>query len=241
MAGRFSLYPDLSVDENLRFFASVFGTTVDARVRPDRADLLAARGVRGPSRRRAVGRDEAEARPLLRPGASPGHPLSRRADHRRRRRLAARVLGPARTLKTGGLRSSSPRRTWTRRRAAIASRSCRTAVCWPSTRPRRRQRLLRPSAVRRARRARYNALLALRAYPHVQGVYPFGEVIHVTDARRDTSPDDARAGPCGVSRRARVRGRVGRPTRADGRRRLHRADDRGGPCRMSDVVIEARA
>src|SRR6478735_11853939 len=29
MAGRFSLYGDLSVEENLRFFASVFGTTVE--------------------------------------------------------------------------------------------------------------------------------------------------------------------------------------------------------------------
>ena len=29
MPGRFSLYPDLSVEENLRFFASVFGTTVE--------------------------------------------------------------------------------------------------------------------------------------------------------------------------------------------------------------------
>src|SRR5438094_222599 len=28
MPGRFSLYPDLSVDENLRFFAAVFGTTI---------------------------------------------------------------------------------------------------------------------------------------------------------------------------------------------------------------------
>lgn len=28
MPGRFSLYPDLSVEENLRFFASVFGTTI---------------------------------------------------------------------------------------------------------------------------------------------------------------------------------------------------------------------
>lgn len=29
MPGRFSLYPDLSVEENLRFFATVFGTTID--------------------------------------------------------------------------------------------------------------------------------------------------------------------------------------------------------------------
>ena len=30
MPGRFSLYPDLSVEENLRFFAAVFGTTLEA-------------------------------------------------------------------------------------------------------------------------------------------------------------------------------------------------------------------
>jgi ABC-2 type transport system ATP-binding protein len=30
MPGRFSLYPDLTVEENLRFFASVFGTTLEA-------------------------------------------------------------------------------------------------------------------------------------------------------------------------------------------------------------------
>ena len=29
MPGRFSLYPDLSVEENLRFFATVFGTTIE--------------------------------------------------------------------------------------------------------------------------------------------------------------------------------------------------------------------
>ncbi|HEY2856019.1 MAG TPA: ATP-binding cassette domain-containing protein, partial [Gemmatimonadaceae bacterium] len=29
MPGRFSLYPDLSVEENLRFFASVFGASVE--------------------------------------------------------------------------------------------------------------------------------------------------------------------------------------------------------------------
>ena len=30
MPGRFSLYPDLSVEENLRFFAAVFGTSLEA-------------------------------------------------------------------------------------------------------------------------------------------------------------------------------------------------------------------
>ena len=29
MPGRFSLYPDLSVEENLRFFATIFGTTIE--------------------------------------------------------------------------------------------------------------------------------------------------------------------------------------------------------------------
>jgi ABC-2 type transport system ATP-binding protein len=36
MPGRFSLYPDLSVEENLRFFASVFGATVE-----EQHDLIA--------------------------------------------------------------------------------------------------------------------------------------------------------------------------------------------------------
>ena len=30
MPGRFALYADLSVEENLRFFASVFGTSIEA-------------------------------------------------------------------------------------------------------------------------------------------------------------------------------------------------------------------
>jgi ABC-2 type transport system ATP-binding protein len=84
MAGRFSLYPDLSVEENLTFFASVFGTTVQKeyeQIRPIYAQLEPRRG--------AVRRHEAEARVVLRAGASARHPVPRRADHRRRRRVAS--------------------------------------------------------------------------------------------------------------------------------------------------------
>ena len=36
MPGRFSLYQDLSVEENLRFFATLFGTTIEENYDPSR-------------------------------------------------------------------------------------------------------------------------------------------------------------------------------------------------------------
>ena len=36
---------------------------------------------------------------------------------------------------------------------------------------------------------RYQSLLALRRMPHTQQVYPFGESLHYTDARRDVPPE----------------------------------------------------
>jgi ABC-type multidrug transport system ATPase subunit len=36
---------------------------------------------------------------------------------------------------------------------------------------------------------RYKALLALRTYEHAQSVYPFGDVMHYTDARTDAPVD----------------------------------------------------
>ena len=56
MPGRFSLYPDLSVEENLRFFASVFGTTIARstnRSRPSTRSSSRSR-VDAPARSRAA-------------------------------------------------------------------------------------------------------------------------------------------------------------------------------------------
>ncbi len=70
MPGRFSLYGDLSVEENLRFFASVFGTSLE-----EGYELIAPiygqiEPLQASPRSRALGRDEAEAGALLRAGTS---------------------------------------------------------------------------------------------------------------------------------------------------------------------------
>lgn len=95
MPGRFALYPDLSVAENLAFYADVFDTTVEAgmaRIAPIWSQLAPFTARRAG----ALSGDEAEARPLLRVGASSHAVGARRADHRCGCRVSARVLGPAR-------------------------------------------------------------------------------------------------------------------------------------------------
>ena len=185
MPGRFSLYPDLSVAENLEFFASVFGTTVGRAVRAHRPDLRAARAVPRPARGRALRRDEAEARPVLRAGAPAGHPVPRRADHRRGRGLPARVLGPARAASgPAGSPSSCRPRTWTRPTAATASRSSSGAACWRSTGPVRSERALPAPALRRPGGGTHTGCCdALRRFPHAASVYPFGDEAHYSDVR----------------------------------------------------------
>ena len=95
MAQRFSLYGELSVVENLTFFAELYDVPHAERVaRTER--LLAFAGLtpfRGTARRLPLRRDEEEAGPGLHadPRAAPAP--ARRADHRRRPRLAPRVLG----------------------------------------------------------------------------------------------------------------------------------------------------
>ena len=97
MPGRFSLYPDLSVIENLTLLRRPVRHYGRGGEGDHRADLGPARAVRRAPRGRALRRHEAEARALLRPGAPARDPVSRRADHRRRRGVAEGVLGSAGT------------------------------------------------------------------------------------------------------------------------------------------------
>ena len=91
-----NLYPTLSAAENIDFFGSLFGLGSADSARNDR--LLRATGLilPGPPGRQAVGRDEAEAVAVLRPGQRPGPADPGRAHHRRRSPVAPAVLAPDR-------------------------------------------------------------------------------------------------------------------------------------------------
>ncbi len=110
----------------------------------------------------------------LRPRAPPRHPAPRRADHRRGRGLAPRVLGPAGgAAGVGPARSSSPRRTWTR-----PTRCDRVALMQRGPHSRHRRAGGDRRAVPAARcspcaaRDRYRVLAALRDYRTRTRVYP---------------------------------------------------------------------
>ena len=99
-----NLYFELSVFENIDFFAQLFGLS---RAERRDADRLApeghrARPVPGPAGREALGRHEAEGRALLvaDPRPRPAHP--RRAHHGRRPALAATVLDARSTTSAPG-------------------------------------------------------------------------------------------------------------------------------------------
>ena len=74
MPGRFSLYQDLTVEENLNFFATVFNTTVEENY--GTGYLCADRAVQETESGKAVGRYEAETGVKLCPDPSSGSTLS---------------------------------------------------------------------------------------------------------------------------------------------------------------------
>lgn len=188
MPGRFSLYPDLSVEENLRFFASVFGTTVEAQ-----HDLIAPiyRQIEPFRRRRAGALSGGMKQKLALCCALVHRPEILLLDEPTTgvdavsRREFWDMLG---RLKQDGLTIvvSTPYMD-------EANRCDRVALI-------QHGRILHMDVPQHigasydhpllavAAEGRYRLIQALRGYPSARSVYPFGEYVHYTDRRRDGDP-----------------------------------------------------
>ena len=81
MPGKFSLYQDLTIEENLNFFATLFGTTVEEGYDSIKGHLLADRTLQRPQGRRPLGWYEAETGTLVCIGTPTQCALPRRAHH----------------------------------------------------------------------------------------------------------------------------------------------------------------
>ena len=189
MPGRFSLYPDLSVHENLTFFASVFGTTIEReyeQIAPIYIQLEPFKDRRAAALSGGMKQKLALCCALVhRPEILLLDEPTTGVDAVSRREFWD-LLG---RLKQGGLTTvvSTPYMD-------EATRCDRIALM-------HRGRLLgvdTPEAITRAfehpllgirSKDRYRALLALRNYEHAHSTYPFGDVIHYTDKRIDASID----------------------------------------------------
>src|SRR5262245_13774286 len=189
MPGRFSLYPDLSVDENLRFFASVFGTTVEReyqQIAPIYSQLEPFKDRRAAALSGGMKQKLALCCALVhRPEILFLDEPTTGVDAVSRREFWDLLSH----LKAGGLTAvvSTPYMDEADRcdRIALMQRGKLLAVDTPS---RVAASFDRPLMAVRADR-RYDLLRALREYPHVNSAYPFGESIHVTDKRADTPED----------------------------------------------------
>ena len=190
MPGRFALYPDLSVEENLRFFASVFGTTIEAQyeqIAPIFRQLEPFRGRRAGALSGGMKQKLALCCALVhRPEILLLDEPTTGVDAVSRREFWD-LLG---TLRAGGLTIvvSTPYMDEADRcdRVALVQRGKLLAIDTPVAVAKRLDRPL--VAVRTP--DRYRALQLLRALPDTRSVYPFGDTLHYTDARNGARPDD---------------------------------------------------
>jgi len=189
MAGRFSLYPDLSVEENLTFFASVFGTTIQQeykQIAPIYSQLAPFKDRRAGALSGGMKQKLALCCALVhRPDILFLDEPTTGVDAVSRREFWD-LLGE---LKHGGLTTvvSTPYMDEATRcdRIALIHRGTLLGVDTPAAIV---HAFDRPLLGVRAQQ-RYKALLALREYEHANSVYPFGDVIHYTDDRKE--PIDA--------------------------------------------------
>jgi ABC-type multidrug transport system ATPase subunit len=189
MPGRFSLYPDLSVEENLRFFASVFGTRVEAQY-----ELIAPIYQQiEPFKERRAG--------ALSGGMKQKLALSCALVHRPdilfldepttgvdavSRREFWDLLAD---LQSGGLTIvvSTPYMDEASRcdRVALIDRGHILVIDTPEAIGKRYPLPLLAITAQ----DRYRLIQALRRYPHARSVYPFGQELHYTDTRQAMSPE----------------------------------------------------
>jgi ABC-2 type transport system ATP-binding protein len=189
MPGRFSLYPDLSVEENLRFFASVFGTTIAReyqQIAPIYTQLEPFKDRRAGALSGGMKQKLALCCALVhRPDLLLLDEPTTGVDAVSRREFWD-LLG---RLKSTGLTIvvSTPYMDEANRcdRVALIQGGRLLAVDTPTAVA---QSFDRPLFAVRAEN-RYKALLALRKYANADTVYPFGDTLHYTDARRDAAAD----------------------------------------------------
>ena len=194
MPGRFSLYPDLSVEENLRFFASVFGASVE-----EHYDLIAPIYEQlAPFKDRPAG--------ALSGGMKQKLALCCALVHRPEilfldepttgvdavsRREFWELLD---RLKASGLTIvvSTPYMDEANRcgRVALIQRGRVLAIDTPT---RIAESFGRPLFAVRAGK-RYPLLLAVREYANAGTVFPFGDALHYTDRRDGLMPDAIASG-----------------------------------------------
>jgi ABC-2 type transport system ATP-binding protein len=185
MPGRFSLYPDLSVAENLDFFASVFGTSVEreySQIAPIYSQLEAFKERRAGALSGGMKQKLALCCALVhRPDILFLDEPTTGVDAVSRREfwdLLAQFKAAGLTIVV-----STPYMDEATRcdRVAFMQHGSLLAIDTPGAITGSFDRHL--FAVRSPNR--YPTLLALREYAHTNTVYPFGDVLHYTDKRID--------------------------------------------------------
>jgi len=191
MPGRFSLYPDLSVEENLRFFASVFGTTIEReyqRIAVIYTQLEPFKDRRAAALSGGMKQKLALCCALVhRPEILFLDEPTTGVDAVSRKEFWDLL----KQLRASGLTVlvSTPYMDEANRcdRVALVERGHLLAIDTPEAIARSFDRAL--LAIHAT--DRYRALLAIRDYPHTHTVFPFGETLHYTDLRRDVGTEQA--------------------------------------------------
>ncbi len=188
MPGKFSLYPDLSVEENIRFFASVFGTTLEReyeQIAPIYKQLEPFKARRAAALSGGMKQKLALCCALVhRPEILFLDEPTTGVDAVSRREfwdLLARIKTNLTIVVSTPYMDEANRCD----RVALMQRGRILAVDTPDAITKSFDRPL----IAITTPERFRTLQLLRKYENTEAIYPFGEVMHFTDKRVDASPD----------------------------------------------------